>query len=159
MVFTARVLDEVDRAAKAGFVAVRLNGTSDLPWWRWFGDRTAPRAQFYDYTKVPKYLAEKPKWWHMTFSLSEENADVAAAVLAQGLANVAVPFDVRPGDSLPYYFRLGDRTYRVIDGDSHDMRWTDPKGVIVGLRAKGHGRSDTSGFVVKLGGQNAGTPV
>ena len=36
----------------------------------------------------------------------------------------------------------------VINGDESDLRFLDPKGVIVGLKAKGQGKKDTSGFVV-----------
>jgi hypothetical protein len=39
----------------------------------------------------------------------------------------------------------------VIDGDQSDLRFLDPKGVIVGLKAKGKGKHDTSGFIVQVG--------
>ena len=43
---------------------------------------------------------------------------------------------------------------RVIDGDTHDLRFTDPQGVIVGLRFKGtnarRAMGVANGFVVKL---------
>jgi len=38
--------------------------------------------------------------------------------------------------------------YKVINGDEHDMRFTDPKNVIVGLTAKGEAKTDKSGFVI-----------
>jgi hypothetical protein len=38
----------------------------------------------------------------------------------------------------------------VVDGDETDLRFLDPKGVIVGLKAKGKGKKDESGFVVRL---------
>lgn len=37
---------------------------------------------------------------------------------------------------------------RVIDGDRDDLRFLDPMGVIVGLKAKGRAKHDESGFVV-----------
>lgn len=37
---------------------------------------------------------------------------------------------------------------KVIDGDSNDLRFLDPSGVIVGLKAKGKAIQDYSGFVV-----------
>ena len=40
--------------------------------------------------------------------------------------------------------------YPVIDGDATDLRFTDPRGVIVGLLAKGRGRRDESGFAISL---------
>jgi hypothetical protein len=41
----------------------------------------------------------------------------------------------------------------VIDGDESDVRFLDEKGTIVGLRAKGTGKNDSSGFVIQLGGK------
>jgi hypothetical protein len=36
----------------------------------------------------------------------------------------------------------------TIDGDRDDMRFLDPKGVVVALYAKGKAKQDQSGFVV-----------
>jgi hypothetical protein len=36
----------------------------------------------------------------------------------------------------------------VVNGDETDLRFLDPKGVIVGLKAKGKAKKDTTGFVV-----------
>jgi hypothetical protein len=38
--------------------------------------------------------------------------------------------------------------YEVINGDKDDLRFWDKKNVIVGLKAKGEARNDTSGFVL-----------
>ena len=35
----------------------------------------------------------------------------------------------------------------AIDGDSHDLRFLDPKGVFIILFAKGHAYNDKTGFV------------
>jgi hypothetical protein len=35
----------------------------------------------------------------------------------------------------------------VFNGDESDLRFLDPKGVVVGLYAKGKAKKDTSGFV------------
>jgi hypothetical protein len=62
--------------------------------------------------------------------------------------NVSVVFDTdyfpqsgRIGE-LPADWRIGKKTYQVIDGDKHDMRLRhiDGSGVIVGLRFKGSRR-------------------
>jgi hypothetical protein len=37
---------------------------------------------------------------------------------------------------------------KVIDGDKDDLRFLDPKGVIVGLIAKGDAIHDDTGFVI-----------
>jgi hypothetical protein len=39
--------------------------------------------------------------------------------------------------------------FPVIDGDVSDLRFLDPRGTVVGLKAKGAARKDTSGFVVE----------
>jgi hypothetical protein len=36
---------------------------------------------------------------------------------------------------------------RVINGDESDLRFLDPVGVVVGLKAKGKAKRDTTGFV------------
>jgi hypothetical protein len=36
---------------------------------------------------------------------------------------------------------------RVIDGDQHDLRFRDPRGVVVGLVAKGQGRKINNKFI------------
>ena len=38
--------------------------------------------------------------------------------------------------------------FRVIDGDKDDLRFLDPKGVVVGLKVKGKAKQDKSGFVI-----------
>jgi len=38
-------------------------------------------------------------------------------------------------------------TYPVFNGDESDLRFLDPDNTIVGLKAKGKARRDTTGFV------------
>lgn len=132
--------------------AARLNGTADLPWERMRDPETGktvfelyPQVYFYDYTKYP--YAERPdeslpENYSLTFSLSESNLSQALECLRHG-RNVAVVFDTPRGKPLPETWH--GRT--VIDGDNHDLRFTDGRGVVVGLRAKGRARKDESGFV------------
>ena len=54
--------------------------------------------------------------------------------------NVAVVFKKELPDT---YFGK-----KVINGDDTDLRFLDEKNVIVGLKAKGKAKKDTSGFVV-----------
>ena len=56
--------------------------------------------------------------------------------------NIAVVFK----NGLPKYYK----GMPVINGDETDMRFEDPVGVIVGLKAKGKARKDTSGFVIDV---------
>lgn len=127
--------------------AVRLNGTSDI-----FGAEYRKLmyeykdVQFYDYTKVAKRLyAPKPKNYHITFSRDERNHLDTMLALESG-HNVAVVFNTKKGKELPTEW-MG---FPVIDGDLSDLRFLDPKGVVVGLRAKGQALKDTTGFVVHL---------
>jgi len=127
--------------------AVRLNGTSDITWEYIFPDMFTEfeNVIFYDYTKYPiNKRTRLPQNYDLTFSRSEINQDQVLDSLKGG-RRVAVVFDTKKGDQLPTEY-LG---YPVVDGDLHDMRFIDPKGVIVGLHAKGDGKKDTSGFVVK----------
>jgi hypothetical protein len=140
------------RSTKRGMVpAVRPNGTSDLPFerLRLNDGRTVlehfPHIQFYDYTKNPKRAlasarGQLPANYMLVFSRSETNEADCLEVLAAG-GNVAVVF----AGPLPETY-LG---YPVIDGDHDDLRFKDPRGVVVGLKAKGRGKRDRSGFVVR----------
>ena len=130
----------------------RLNLTSDLPWEKIkFNGQSVmeafPGVQFYDYTKSPERMVkhvngEMPKNYHLTFSRSETNGAICLGILRSG-GNVAMVFQ----DSLPdtYY------ECEVIDGDSDDLRFLDATGVIVGLKAKGRGKVDHTGFVLQPG--------
>lgn len=105
-----------------------------------------PFVRFNDYTKNAKRVyaflrGELPANYRLTFSRSEAN-EIDARALANSGANVAVVFD-----ALPARFYGRD----VIDGDAHDLRCTDPAGVIVGLTPKGaKPKKDATGFIVRL---------
>ena len=140
-------------AAKEGMrPAVRLNGTSDIPWERikvrGFDNIMSmfPGMVFYDYTKYPINKRTRiPANYDLTFSRSEANHDEVIKSL-EGGRRVAVVFSTKKGQDLPTQY-LGRP---VVDGDLHDMRFLDDKAVIVGLRAKGNGKNDNSGFVVEI---------
>lgn len=124
---------------------VRLNGTSDINWERYSVIQAFNKVQFYDYTKnyfrMVSFLDGKlPSNYSLTFSRSETNEAQCLEVLKRG-GNVAVVFR---GKVLPTHWQ----GFPVINGDENDLRFLDPKGVVVGLSAKGKAKSDTSGFVV-----------
>lgn len=140
------------RAAKLGMIcAVRLNGSSDIAWEKvapWLFDRF-PGVQFYDYTKYESRAiawthGHMPANYHLTFSRAEtaDNQASAERVAAEG-GNVAVVFSAPP---FPQTY-LGRP---VVDGDEDDVRFFDPRGVVVALKAKGAGKRDRTGFVVQL---------
>ena len=139
----------VRRAKRKGAIAcVRLDGTSDLGLAKML-QGAYPDVIFYDYTKSERRMLEwlegdKRNRW-LTFSRSESNDAACMRVLAKG-GNVAVVFSTRKGESLPAQWN----GYGVIDGDEHDWRFLDASGVVVGLRAKGAAKKDSSGFVVKV---------
>lgn len=149
--FIAQLKEEiaflVRKAKKRGFVpAVRLNGTSDLPWENLGIMEAFPDVQFYDYTKsfkrmMPDSKASQTPNYHLTFSRSESNHAQAELVARMG-KNVAVVFDSK---KFPAEY-LG---LPVINGDADDLRFLDPNGSVVALYAKGDGKKDESGFVVK----------
>lgn len=128
---------------------IRLNGTSDIVWERvatWVF-HTFPNVVFYDYTKHTKRVRSNwvmPENYTLTFSRdSERNENECIEALNAG-ENVSVVFDTKRGKPLPNYWK----GFPVVDGDTTDLRFLDPKGVVVGLRAKGFARGDSSGFVV-----------
>ncbi len=136
------ITTHVRRATKHDLIpAIRLNGTSDLPWERFEIMEAFPDVQFYDYTKYPISKRSRPDNYHLTFSMSEDNDDNATIALESGV-NVAVVLDVARHSPLPADWTFKGEEYPVIDGDVNDLRFLDPiredgKGLIVGLRAKG----------------------
>ena len=137
-------------ARKRGLeLAVRINGTSDLPALARRVAELCPDVVFYDYTKIPGAL--KPGPVHYTFSASESNGPDTLRAMYRGF-NVAVVFSTKRGHPLPKHWPLAGGTfyYPVIDGDMSDLRFLDPPHVIVGLRAKGPAKRDRTGFVVRV---------
>lgn len=131
--------------------AFRLNGTSDLRWELFGVERKGkqfanvfeafPEAQFYDYTKIPNRRG-LPSNYHLTFSLSESNDAHAIQAIRNGLS-VAVPVWATKGEALPDTWG----GYPAVDGDLTDVRFRDPRGAVVLLRAKG--RPDRSNTFIR----------
>lgn len=125
-------------------LAVRLNGTSDITFECKKGSngltlmQEFPEVQFYDYTKLVN--RKVPENYDLTVSYSEANNVYATKALKTD-HNVAVVFRDK---ELPATFK----GRKVIDGDKTDLRFLDPKKVVVGLYAKGKARKDNSGFVI-----------
>jgi len=137
----------VDYAKKKEMIFVcRLNGTSDVAWYK-TGNIMQDNSdvQFYDYTpnlgRMLRFLRnELPSNYHLTFSRKENNEAECDLVLSMG-GNVAMVFNKIP---------TSYKGYEVINGDETDLRFLDKKGVIVGLKAKGKGKKDQTGFVIHL---------
>lgn len=130
---------------------IRLNGSTDIAWEgipvTWQGVKypnlmeAFPHLQFIDYTKSMVRLYRKlPPNYHLTFSRSETNDETVMQIMEDGVANAAIVFH-----KIPTHWQ----GIPVIDGDLHDLRHLDPKGVIVGLTPKGRkAKADTTGFVI-----------
>lgn len=140
----------IKQGERKGLIPVfRLNGTSDIAWEKYPVKRDGiaynnvfeafPEVQFYDYTKMRNRKVTGLKNYHLTFSKADGN-DMDVRLAANAGMNVAVVFSKVPASYI-------GRT--VVDGDDTDLRFLDPKGVVVGLKAKGRARKDTSGFVVQ----------
>ena len=143
----------IKQSAKKGLIPVfRLNGTSDLSWEKYEVIRDGklyrniftafPDVQFYDYTKVLGRKISDIKNYHLTFSAADGN-DVDVMKAIQQDYNVATVFGIKKTLPMPESYN----GLPVFNGDESDLRFLDPKGVVVGLYAKGKAKKDTSGFV------------
>ena len=137
----ADITKAIKFAERKGLTPVfRLNGTSDLSWEKYtINDKNIfelfPNVQFYDYTKVlGRKVAQYPNY-HLTFSKADGNDSDVAEALLQGMSVVAVYDKVPAG---------------VPSADETDLRFLDPKGIMLGLKAKGRAKKDYSGFVIRL---------
>ena len=137
------IVKAMNYAAKKGLTPVfRLNGTSDISWEKYVvngqGDNIFQMfhmVQFYDYTKVLGRKVKHLPNYHLTFSKADGNDSDVADALLQGMSVVAV-YDKIPAG--------------VPSADETDLRFLDPKGIMLGLKAKGRAKKDYSGFVIRL---------
>ena len=85
------------------------------------------------------YLEGKlPKNYSLTFSRKEDNQGACDEIMARG-GNVAVVFRDTP---------TAWKGKETFNGDDSDLRFLDPRGVIVALKAKGKAKKDATGFVI-----------
>ena len=130
----------------------RLNGTSDLAWEKYEVVRNGklfrniftafPEVQFYDYTKILGRKVKEYSNYQLTISAADGNDSDVLRAMNEGL-NVAVVFGIKKTLPMPVDYL----SRPVFNGDESDLRFLDPKGVIVGLYAKGKAKKDTTGFV------------
>jgi len=149
-VLTMEILFQVKKAIKGGYnIAFRLNGTTDLDFLYLLKKHTnfdytalnKDRVFFYDYTpNLSRAIRYKNDLHYtLTFSRKEDNEAQTLEAINQGV-NVAAVFFTLPTTwaGVP-----------VIDGDKNDLEMIKNKGVILGLKAKGDAKKDTSGFVIR----------
>jgi hypothetical protein len=143
----------IKQSAKKGLIPVfRLNGTSDLAWEKYSVTvdgieysnifEAFPNVQFYDYSKILGRRVSGISNYSLTFSAADGNELDVHRAISQGY-NVAVVFGLKKTVAMPETY-LGRP---VFNGDESDLRFLDPKGVVVGLYAKGKAKKDTTGFV------------
>lgn len=146
----------IRKADRKGMVpCIRLNGTSDIRWENipaYQGEFPHPNimtmfpdVQFYDYTKLSN-RRNLPDNYHLVFSRSETNEHEIGEAICNGM-NIAVVFSTPKGEALPTHWR---NSLEVVDGDENDLRFLDPCCSVIGLRAKGDGKKDDTGFVVNV---------
>jgi hypothetical protein len=154
--FLEQIAKEVNGSAKfyarkGEEFAVRLNGTSDQPLVESLIKQEGLHKNIvlYDYTKNPKKAGERymPSGhrYVVTMSYSGENEEDCVDALKRG-ANSAVVFSTKKDNVLPDTWN----GFKVVDGDVRDDLMLDVSGVVLGLRAKGKAKKDTSGFVVQV---------
>jgi len=137
--------------AEGKLLAVRLNGTSDIPWETISQELfdLFPDVQFYDYTKIPQRTKkELPLNYHLTLSYTgpaRSNWKECRDYLERG-GNVAVTFALEKPKSQPLPKWVIDKEtgkrYKVEDGDKHDARYLNEPGTIIGLKLKGVSRNN-----------------
>lgn len=170
--FMAVLVSELDafvrKATRKGLTpVVRLNGTSDIQWERghkvgayvrtnsrgqkvYATDAASifdafPDVQFYDYTKLPARFARAlPSNYHLTLSNSEASPVYARKVRNAHRKHGASVVSVASKDMYNAMVAAGG-----VDGDANDLRFLDPAGSMVWLKAKGKARKDQSGFVIR----------
>lgn len=145
----AKELINIDKKAskQVNQTLIRLNGTSDLDFlymlkkYTGFDYKKYNNLHFYDYTKilgkVKKYSNDKN--YTLTFSRAEDNEQDIFKAIEYG-ANVSAVFS----GALPKNYK----GIPVVDGDLTDNEMLQFKQVILGLKAKGKAKKDTSGFVI-----------
>ncbi|MEC9065022.1 MAG: hypothetical protein VX810_00375 [Bacteroidota bacterium] len=168
-----RIQNFIKSAENKGLIpVVRLNGTSDIPFEniriktdydllkqgviKLLDDtrigayynimQLFPGIQFYDYTKYPLNKRNKSNLnnYDLTFSLAENNWNDAKYYLDNKAGRVSAVFS----HNVPKTYK----GYKVVNGDKTDLRFLEPKGVIVGLKFKGtiidRIKGINSGFVI-----------
>ena len=156
------------KAERKGLTPViRLNGTSDILWEKIpvpvsdnkrgihciFENIFAvfPEIQFYDYTKIAKRMyREMPSNYYLALSYSEASPVYAERCWkAHAETNCSGVIVYRDKDAISQARMFAEESKkRFVDGDANDLRFLDPKGAIVALKAKGTARKDYSGFVI-----------
>lgn len=143
-----RDLGWLERKAKAENMipAARLNGSSDILWEETGIMEAHRRIKFYDYTKAPLEKRNPPRNYKLVYSISESrNSWKRAKEYLDRGENAILVLGSRI--LVEQALAEGYRGYPCVNGDLSDVRFRDPKGHLVVLKAKGAALSDSTGFV------------
>ena len=102
-------------------LAVRLNSTSDLPFYQVLDLEAIVRdcknlSHFYDYTKIPSRHKASTPYYHLTYSVSE----LSSPKWIQRFDRVAMVVSKKDHKTL-----LNEYPGVFVDGDKHDLRALD----------------------------------
>ena len=87
------------------------------------------------------------KGYSLTFSFDGLNHTESKYLLDNHIANVSIVLTTKREEALPDTYNLDGTTYPVLDGDKHDLRFTEKTGFLIGLRAKGKAIKNNGSFV------------
>ena len=159
--FKKTLVNELKKAKKSASkknkkLAYRPNGTSDrieeVIYLLNHKDKDLMFDKLYDYTKDFKRVLDYQgyKGYNLTFSYDGLNNLEAKFLLKNKIANVSVVMNTKREEQLPKTYNLNGVDYPVLDGDKHDLRFTENKGYIIGLRAKGKAIKNKGTFVQSI---------
>ena len=103
----------------------------------------------YDYTKDFQRVLDYQgyKGYNLTFSFDGLNHTESKYLLDNHIANVSIVLNTKREEALPDTYNLDGTNYPVLDGDKHDLRFTEKTGFLIGLRAKGKAIKNNGSFV------------
>jgi len=138
--------------------AVRLNGTSDIPFENLKFNglslfESFPNIQFYDYTKHPKrVMLNKLPNYHLTYSYAEtQYSQLWAKQIIKNGNNVAAVVSIPLYNELKANNVTAINGIHLVDGDETDLRFLDPINSLVYLKAKGEAKKikEANSFVLQ----------
>lgn len=156
--FLAQLLKELNNINKKAKkenkkIAIRLNGTSDIDFIGQIRQNfdldiltEFDNLLFYDYTKIlGKIEKYKGQNYFLTYSRSENTTNEQIKKAIELGANVSAVFK----NELPKFYKIDNLNIQVINGDATDIEMIFNKGKILGLKAKGQAKKDTTNFVIQ----------
>ena len=150
--FRSLIIHEITKAEKyadkKGFhkLAVRLNGTSDLPFYQLWPELLTmfPNVSFYEYTKQPQFIKrydkEKTPNYHLTYSANggAQSRELAKIAYDKGLSISAIVLEtpISEKEKQTLSNNVLGFSANVLDGDETDLRFYDRPSSIVSLKVK-----------------------